>query len=598
LHGHDLITICAILAAGFACQWLAWRIKLPAILFLLLAGILAGPTLHWLAPNDLFGELLVPLVSIGVAIILFEGSLTLKFSEIRGHGAVVRNLVTFGVLITWAGSALTAYFLFDWDARLAALFGAIVTVSGPTVVMPLLRSVRPVQSVSSVLRWEAILIDPIGAILGLLVFDFILASEAADGLLEASHTVVTMVAAGALLGAAGGYLFGLAMRKRLIPDFLRNFAALAAVLVVFAASESIHGESGLLAVTIMGIWLANTRRLDLEDILDFKENLTLVLVAGLFIVLAARLDFAALTKIGSMAIVMVLVLQFVIGPLRALVCSAGSNLRWQEILFLGWVFPRGIVAAAISAIFALRLEKIGYAGSEELVPLVYSVILGTVAIQSLTSKTLAKLLGVAEPDPTGVLVVGSNPAALAIAEALHKNGQSVLLADSYWAGIKDARMRGLTTFYGSAVSRYADRNMDLTGLGNLLSLSRRPGLNELACVRFAQEFGRDNVYTLSDESEREHRKHRVTGESRGRVLFGGEHSLEDLLESLASGAKIKTTELTDEFDFAEYQSRNLDSLLIFATDKSGRVHFPTNDGGTSPGPGWTVSAMVRSAKQA
>ncbi len=598
MHGHDLITICAILATGFACQWIAWRVKLPAILFLLVAGILAGPALNWLAPNELFGELLVPLVSIGVAIILFEGSLTLKFAEIRGHGAVVRNLVTLGVLITWTGSALTAHFLFDWDARLSALFGAIVTVSGPTVVMPLLRSVRPVQSVSSVLRWEAILIDPIGAILGLLVFDFIVATEASDGLLEASHTVATMVGAGAAFGAGGGYLFGLVLRKRMIPDFLRNFAALAAVLMVFAAAESIHAESGLLAVTVMGIWLANTRHLELEDILDFKENLTLVLVAGLFIVLAARLDFAALSRIGPLAIATVLVLQFVLGPLRAFVCTVGSKLRWQEVLFLGWVFPRGIVAAAISAIFALRLEEIGYARSEERVPQVYSVILGTVAIQSLTSKTLARWLGVAEPEPTGVLVVGSNPAALAIAEALHNNGQSVLLADSYWAGIQDARMRGLTTFYGSAVSRYADRNMDLAGLGNLLSLSRRPGLNELACVKFAQEFGRDNVYTLSDQSEREHRKHRVSGESRGRVLFGGKHSLSDLLEGLASGKTIKTTELSEEFDFTEYQSRNEGGLVIFATDKSGRIHFPAADSEISPGPGWTISALVAGATKA
>ena len=343
MHAHEIIVFCGILAAGFACHWLAWRIKLPAILFLLLAGIAAGPWLGWLNSDELLGDLMVPLVSISVAIILFEGALTLKFSELRGHGAVVRNLVTLGVAITWIAGSIAAYYLLNWDLYLSALFGAIVTVSGPTVVMPLLRTVRPTKSVASVLRWEAILIDPLGAILGLIVFDVIIATQATQGMSDAAIAVMTIILAGSALGALGGYLFGLAVRRRFIPDFLRDYAALAAVLAVFAAAERIHGESGLLAVTVMGVWLANMRHVELEDVLNFKESITLLLVAGLFILLAARLDVTDLKQIGFGAVFVVLILQLVAGPLRAFACASGSQLSWREKFFLGWVFPRGIV---------------------------------------------------------------------------------------------------------------------------------------------------------------------------------------------------------------------------------------------------------------
>lgn len=592
MHAHEIVVFCSILVAGFACQYVAWRVKLPAILFLLLVGIGVGPVLGWLDPSDLLGDLLVPLVSISVAIILFEGSLTLKFSELRGHGAVVRRLVTLGVLITWIASSFAAYYLLHWDLFLSALFGAIVTVSGPTVVMPLLRSVRPTAAVSSVLRWEAILIDPLGAILGLMVFNFIIATETSQGVIDAIAAMMIIVAAGSVLGALGGYLFGIAVRKRLIPDFLRSYASLAAVLAIFAAAEAIHGESGLLAVTVMGIWLANMRHVDLEDVVSFKESITLVLVAGLFILLAARLDLGALREIGFGAAVIVLLLQFVAGPLRAFLCSLTSQLSWRERMFVGWVFPRGIVAAAISALFALRLEERGYEGADSLVPLVFTVIIGTVIIQSLTARPLARILKVAEPEPLGVLIIGSSNVALAIGKELQETGRKVVVADSHYAGVQEARMLGLPTFYGSAVSSYADEHLDLSGLGNLLSVSRQPGLNELACVRFAEEFGRNHVFTISNHVQGEHDKHKVTGESRGRVLLGDELSLEALQDRIEAGQKLKTTRLSDEFSYEMYLEKHPRRQPVFFTDDSGHVHFPVIDSDFKPGPGWTVSAFA------
>ena len=591
MHAHDIALICGVIAVGFACQWIAWRTKLPAILFLLLAGVAAGPVLGVLDANALFGDLLVPIVSIAVAIILFEGSLTLKFKEIRGHGDVVTHLVTFGVVVTWAVAGLSAWYFLDWTPYLAALFGAIVTVSGPTVVLPLLRTVRPNAAVASVLRWEAILIDPLGALLALVVFEFIIAAQASTGFLHALRTFGVVLAAGFALGAVGGQLLGMALRARKIPDFLRNYAGLAAALAVFAAAEAVRGESGLLAVTVMGVWLANMRQVELQDVLSFKESLTLVLVAGLFIVLAARLDISKLYGLGWNALLVFAVIQLLGGQLRSFLCSLNSKLNLREKFYLGWVFPRGIVAAAISAIFALRLEEGGMRDADSLVPLVFMMIIGTVVLQSISARPLARWLGVAEPPPNGVLIVGANRAAIIIAEALKELDVRVLVTDSHWAGIREARMRGLDTFYGSAVSGYADDNLSLTGLGNLLAMSRRPGLNELACMRFARDFGRDHVFTVKNEQEGEHGKHKVSGERIGRVLFNGELSLGKLIKSAHAGNEIVVTELSEEFSFEDYKEAQEDSIVIFAIEPPCRVRFPVGDENVEPEAGWKVAAL-------
>jgi NhaP-type Na+/H+ or K+/H+ antiporter len=583
--------LCGIVAVGFACQWIAWRTKVPAILFLLIAGILVGPVLGWLDSGLLLGDLMTPIVSIAVAIILFEGSLTLKLPEIRGHGSVVRNLVSIGVLVTWTCGTLAAYLILDIDIYLAALFGAIVTVSGPTVVMPLLRSVRPSKNVSSVLRWESILIDPLGAILALLVFDVIVTIQANAGLMHVAQTVVLIIVVGAILGIAGGYLLGLAIRRRMIPDLLREFAVLAAVLTVFALAEAIRSESGLLAVTLMGVWLGNMRHVELEDVVTFKETVTLLLISSLFILLAAQLELAELIALGPGAIAVLAVLQLFAGPLRAIFSAAGSTLDWRERLFVGWVFPRGIVAAAISSLFALRLVEIGYPNAELLVPLIFSVIVGTVIIQSATARPVARLLQVSAPEPTGVLIVGSNPVARLFAKAIQDAGKPVLVADSHWASIRTARMMELPVFYGSPVSRYAEDNLDLDEIGTLLATSRRPGLNELACTRFANEFGRDHVYIMSNDREASHEKHQVSGATAGRLLFDGEHTIESLLARVKEGAVAKTTELSTEYDFDRYREEHPVRIVLFAIDTQGNVRFPVHDGNVEPAPEWRIVAI-------
>lgn len=592
MQSNTFLLLSGLLVAGFVCQWIAWRVKLPSILFLLLTGILVGPVAGWLNPDAVFGDLLQPIVSLAVAVILYEGSLTLQFSEIRGHGGVVRNLVSIGVVITWSAATAAAFFLLGWDIYLAALFGAIVTVSGPTVILPMLRTIRPNNAIANILRWEGILVDPIGAILAVLVFNYILVIQTAGDDAQVFATLGLIVLTGVGLGALTGYLLGVVLRKHWLPDYLRDYAALASVILVFSIAETIEHESGLLAVTVMGVWQANMRDVDMDDILDFKESLTLVLVAALFIMLAARIDLDSLTQLGLGALLVFIALQFVAGPLRALICSLGSDLNWRERLYIGWIFPRGIVAAAVSALFALRLETISYPGAEKLVPMVFTIIVGTVVIQSLSGRTVGRWLGIVNPEPTGTMIVGANNLALTYADALDSAGHQVLVASMDWRGISKARMKGLPVFYGSPVSSYAERHLELIGLGNLLALSHRPDLNELACLKYRYDFGRDAVFTVRQKSESSHEKFQISGESGGKVLFGGDYSMTDLNELLENGAEPRTTELTENFDLDAYRKKYPRRLVLFVTNENGRVVFPTNIDDISAPAGSRVTALA------
>ncbi len=312
-----LLALGGIGAAALLSQWLAWRLRLPAILFLLLSGIVAGPLLGWLDPDEMFGPLLFPLVSLAVALILFEGSLTLHFSEWKEIGTVVHRMVTIGALSTWGVIALAAHYLLDFSWEMALLFGTLTLVTGPTVIVPMLRVVRPKAAVANILRWEGIVIDPIGALLAVVVYSFIISSGEGDGWLHSLQTFGGVILCGSLFGILGGWALGVVLRRHWLPDYLHNLATLAAVLGVFIASNRVMHESGLLAVTLMGMGLANMKGVDVRQILHFKENLSVLLISGLFILLAARLDINALLGLGPAALLVLLLIQFVARPLNA-----------------------------------------------------------------------------------------------------------------------------------------------------------------------------------------------------------------------------------------------------------------------------------------
>ncbi|MGR9099121.1 MAG: cation:proton antiporter [Gammaproteobacteria bacterium] len=596
-HEETVVALSVIGLVAIFCQWFAWTVKLPAILFLLLAGIVLGPVAGWLDPDRLFGDLLFPMVSLSVAIILFEGSLTLKFREIAGLQKVVRNMLTVGIAVTWLITALAARWFLDFSWGLSWLFGAIMVVTGPTVIVPMLRTVRPNAAVANILRWEGIVIDPIGAILALLVFGFLMSGQTQAHLNAAATFLIfgETLLAGLAVGALAGQAFGLVLRHHLLPEYLHNVAALSAVFGVYALSGELLEESGLLAVTVMGVRLANMKDVSVEDILDFKESLSVLLISGLFIILAARLDFASFSELGFGAVAVFLVMQFVARPLKVFVSTWRTSLSWQEKAVIGWIGPRGIVAAAVSALFALRMQEAGVEQAALLVPLAFAVIIGTVVIQSATAKWLANRLSVSEPDDKGFLIVGANIVARSIARALNENGFRTVLSDASWENIRMARMEGLDTYYGKAVSEHADRHLDLVGLGGLLALTPQDDLNALACLRYRNEFGANRCFYLpAGKTNKNGGNHsRVNAVKRGRALFAEDATFPKLASLIGKGARIGRTRLSESFDFEDYRRQHGSrSIPLFAIGPRGHLHCFVQEKLLRPEKGWIVIALM------
>tara|TARA_R110002073_G_scaffold99493_5_gene227262 strand:- start:618 stop:2453 length:1836 start_codon:yes stop_codon:yes gene_type:complete len=587
MHDILLYVISAIIVLGVFAQWLSWRLKLPAILALLVIGIVAGPMTGLLRPDEMFGDLLFPMVSLGVALVLFEGGLTLRFSDLRGHGAAVSNLVSWGALLNWALIATGVWIVVDFSIEMALLFAALVIVTGPTVINPLLRTMRAKPEVSHLLRWEGILVDPVGALLAVLVFQFIVAGT------ESYVLFLQSIAVGTVAGAVAALTLGFLIRRHWIPEYLLNIVALAWVVLAFAISNYLAHESGLLAVTIMGVWLANTRGVDMSEVLSFKESLSILIISMLFIVLGARINPEDILATGWAGVGVLLVV-LLARPVVVWACTLGGDYSWRERALVAWVAPRGIVAAAVSSLFALRLEDAGYAEAGVLVPYTFLIIIVTVVVQSFTARWVARVLGLVEEEPRGILIVGANPVARTIGKALLQQGFRVKLTDTTWSELQQARMDGLDTYYGEPVSAHADRNLELEGIGRLFAMSRRPALNTLSTIKFRTEFGRNRVFTLRTSQEKDDsQKRRVAENYRAPRLFGEGITQQKLASLIAKGAEIKATLLTENFDLADYQkARGSSHIPLFALDKEGHLRAFTDDYQPEIKSGWTLLSLV------
>lgn len=590
-HSTDVaLYIAGLIGVGALCQWAAWRLRLPAILPLLLVGLALGPGLGLLDPDEVLGDLLFPFISLGVAIILFEGSLTLRFAEARQVNRIIRNLTSIGVLITAGVMGLAAAILVGLSWPLALLFGALVSVTGPTVIVPMLRSIRPTRRIADILRWEGILVDPIGAALAVLVFEFILTGTEAGSLLEFGK-VVTI---GSVWGIAGGAGLALVLNRHWLPEYLVNYFVLAVVLMVFTASNSLGHESGLIAVTVMGMVLANTKGLDVRELISFKEDLTLLLISMLFILLAARLNVDQLQAVLVPGLLVLAVALFLARPLSVLISSIGTSVTGPEKALLSWIAPRGIVAAAVSSLFALRLEAGGNEQAAVLVPLTFMVIIGTVVIQSLTAGWLAARLGLSSREESGVLLIGANRVGLAIGMALKEQGIDVKVVDTYRQGLHKARMEGLKTFYGNPLSEQAERNMDLTGYTHLFAVLQNGDLNAVTCAHFRHEFDTRSTYSIQTNGLEDQEGRRGLSPSlRFKPLFPSGTTWSKLSSLLSKGAEIRSTVLTEEFDFEAYKTTWGDNAIpLMAVDGQGKLQVRVADEQWSPEAGWTLLALV------
>lgn len=566
----DLALALAVVATlSLFSQWLAWMLKLPAILFLLLTGLVLGPVTGLLHPDQLLGDVLFPMVSLAVAIILFEGALTLRISELKGLVKVVRNLVTIGLLVTFVTLALACHWLLGTSTQVSMLFGAVMVVTGPTVVAPLLRTIRPRAQLDKILRWEGIIIDPLGAIFAVLIFEWIIVQTTQEAAIHSVWLLFKTILLGAILGLGAGVAVSSTLKRGWVPFYLRKFGVLATVLITYALSEHLQHESGLLTVTVMGMYMANRPNLDLDDIIEFKEDLSVILISALFILLAARVDLNGVFELGWPLLALLVLVQFVVRPLCVLLSATTRNLNWRDRAFLSWIAPRGIVAAAVSSLFALRLENAGIADASKLVSLSFSVILFTVVLQSLTAGPIARALGVVRDVPKGVLIIGANTLARSVARALKKLDIHVLLADPVWENYRLARMENLNVYYGNPYSEQAEAKLDFSCIRQVYALSPNRHHSANAVTHFAHMFAEDRVFAIR-LSQGKGAANQESSMFRSRqILFAEDATFSKLNTLLTQNWQIKATKLKEAFTWESYRERHPQAIPLFILDKSG-----------------------------
>lgn len=587
-----LVQSAAIIGLGVGAQWLAWRLKVPSILLLLTIGFLAGPVAGLLDPDALMGDMLMPIVSISVALILFEGGLTLRLEEIKVTGATLWLLVSLGAAVTWILAALSGHYIANLSWPVAVLLGSILVVTGPTVIGPMLRHIRPSGKVASILKWEGIVIDPIGAVLAVLVFEVLIHGghgSSATGIVLTG--VVRTLLVGGIVGGAASWFMIVLLRRHWVPDFLQNAVALAMVVVAFALSNRLQEESGLLTATVMGFLLANQKSVVVHHVIEFKENLRVLLLSSLFVLLAARLDMEQIRAIDLGAVLFVLSLIFVVRPLSVLASTMRSSLSWKERIFLSWMAPRGIVAASIASVFAASMLEAGYEDAAGMVPLTFLVIAVTVLVYGTTSGLLARKLGIATPDPQGLVIAGAHPLACRIAEALKEYKIPSVLIDSNFRNVTAARQQGLRAHFGDLLATHTVDDLNLAEMGRLVAMTPNDQVNCLSALHFAEVFGRQGVFQLS--LGKGGMSSSFPSHLRGRYVFGKDVTYDLLYGMLNRSADIRATRISSEFSVEDFKSAHgKRAVPMFTLTESGKLNVIADGDTLKADPGTRIISLI------
>ena len=493
------IQIVLTVVAGITAQVIGESLKVPSIIFLLLFGIGLGPDgFGWLHPQEL-GIGLEVVVSLSVALILFEGGLSLEFKELGRVSDSLRNLVTTGVFVTLVGGGMAAHWLGEFPWSLAFLYASLVVVTGPTVINPLLRQVRVDRKVSTILEGEGVLIDPVGAILAVVVLDIILNGDA-DPLLIISGLAVRL-GIGAIIGAVGGAVLGLFLKRaQFLSEELRNLVVLASLWGLYGIAQEIRGESGLMATVVAGLVVRALSVPDERLLRRFKGQLTILAVSVLFILLAADLSIASIFALGRGALFTVLVLMVIIRPVNIWLCTASSDLNWRQKIFLSWIAPRGIVSASVASLFGILLTERGISGGDAIKALVFLTIIITVLSQGLTASLFARLLGVTvQKEGSGAVIVGCNPLSVLIARLVKEGGESVALIDTNADACEQAIKEDIPVFVDSALETEVLEEAGLANAATLLAITNNGDVNTVIAQQAQEEFQPPRIVSVVPE---------------------------------------------------------------------------------------------------
>jgi len=597
-----LTYLAAVLVLGILAQWLAWRFRLPSILLLLAFGF--GLSAATGAKIDDFIEepTLLAITGLFVAIILFEGGLTLKFSELKEAGTPVRRLCSLGALIAGVLATVAAHFIFQWDWRVASILGAILVVTGPTVVGPLLRLIKPSRKITAIVKWEGIVVDPIGAIAAVLVFQVAISSGVQDAIGELLRVLVLTIIVGFGLAFVLGKVVEWLLKKHLIPDFLESVFLLAVVAGSFALSNAIQSESGLLTVTLLGIALANQKSVSVKHVLEFKENLRVLIISLLFILLSGRIELGNLQEILLPGLAFLAALILIVRPASVLLSNLGSKATTQkENLFLSALAPRGIVAAAVASIFALEFSHAAHDNkeleiiaqqAEQLVPVTFITIIGTVLVYGLLAVPLARTLGVAASTSRGVIFAGADAWTRLLAKSLHDDGHSVLLLDTKYDNISAARMKGIPAIQANILSEFVEENLELTGIGQLVAATPNDEVNTMAAQEFGHLFGRANCWQVSPNDSDEHHKKAVDPRQRARICFKNSAKFRDLEAMAVQGGVVKKTSLTEFFTLEDFARIHGEESHLLFMDHPEKGLMPINDETENLPDGTVIYALI------
>lgn len=578
-----------VVALGVAAQWLAWRYRVPAIVLLALAGLIAGPVLGWVRPSEDIGPLLRPVISLCVAVILFEGGLNLRFHELREASSGIKRLCSIGAAFAWLVGSLCAYTIGDLSLPVSLVFGAIIVVTGPTVIIPMLRQAGLNRRTASYLKWEGILNDPVGALLTVLVVQYFVFRGEAE---TADHVFVTMgwgIMGALALGTSGAWFLGQTFRKSWAPDFLKAPLTLGLVLVVYSVANTVQHEAGLLATTVMGVVLGNMDIPHMDSMRRFKEYITILLVSSVFVLLTADLQPEILLELDWHAVALICAVLFFVRPMAVLLATSFTDMPWPDRLLVSWIAPRGIVAAAVAGVFGPEMLDAGYEDGALLVPLIFAVIFATVLLHGFSIGFLAKWLGLAN-DPHGVLLVGASPWSTELARSLNKDlGIDVLLVDSSWHRLREARLSGVEVIYGEVLSDNVQNSLELNEIGCVLSATSNDAYNSLVCGHFSGEMERDLIFQLPMYSDDASGDRGLNRPLMGISAFSDNAQYEELWRCHFQGWKFFKTRITESYSYEDFQRDCPTGAMIIGTlreDGSFRFFSPLSP--TRPRAGDTV----------
>ena len=563
-----------LIVLGIMAQWVAWGIRFPAIVLLSIIGLLVGPIFGVLEPSKDFGQIMEVMIKLSVAVILFEGGLNLKISELKQAGQGVGRLVLFGLPIAWMLGTTCAHFIAGLSLPVSSIIGAILVVTGPTVVIPLLRQIKLTPKVTSLMKWEGVVNDPLGVLLAVFIFEYYIIATTSKSPLEIVLNIGSAILVSLLIGVASGFLIKYTFQRKVCPEFLKVPVILCFILLIYGVANIIQEEAGLLAVTAFGFTLCNIKLGIIRELRQFKEYISIFLLSTVFIALTASLNLEeqlyALNNWRSVAFLCAVL--FVMRPVAVWLATLGGDMTWKERLLLGWIAPRGVIALSVAGLFAPTLIDRGYEGAEMLIPLVFAVVFITVVLHGLSLATIAKALGLVAKSPKGALIVGASPWSTELAVILREHKIPVLLVDHAWHKLQEARSKNIPVFEGEILSSSATQNaLNLEEMNFILSVTDNDAYNALVCNTFKREFDQNHIFQLA--MHKREGSGMIESENRGHMLFGGNLKYEQILDRYFKGWRFQQVVVDGEFKLEEFLKTHKGKVspLFVISSKSQRL---------------------------